>query len=191
MFVHTNLQPTHIIQAAQYCTDCKGWYPLTDAVVRQLEADWNSKEDFVPIRSFRCPHCDSFQTAILPGKYDAPVTEMPKSVRGFSCQIVIVDKVRKVQPPSEVMLKSYVRKEADGYRVGANVVQPAGLETRFSYKLGRGDKALAERTAKAIDAGVLFRNPRVEKTKSGNRYVAFTPVIMGKYLDEDLRAMGF
>ena len=189
MFCYPNIQPTHIIQAAQFCTDCNKWYPLTDGIVRQLEAAWKSN-DYVPIQSFRCPHCNGYQIASFPGKYDPPVTEMPKSVRGFACQIVIVDQVRSASS-AEVMLKSYVRKEADGYRVGANVVQPSRLETRFSYKLGRGDKALAERTAKAIDAGVLFRNPRVEKTESGKQYVAFTPVSMAKYLDEDLRAMGF
>ena len=91
---------------------------------------------------------------------------------------------------TQVILKGTMRKDKDGYHVSADVVQPAGLKVRLSYGLGNR-KSLAERAVRAIDAGVLWPNRRVEKDNKGEKYVGFDFNSIGKYLDDDLRDWGF
>jgi hypothetical protein len=80
---------------------------------------------------------------------------------------------------------SYVKIDDVLYRVGA-------------FGLGAEHRGLAERLARAIEAGVVYTNlqliTRTEDTpyvKAGTKYVSCNCTVIGRTMNADLRRLGF
>jgi hypothetical protein len=59
----------------------------------------------------------------------------------------------------------------------------------FGLKLTHGK--LAQRLASAIDAGKIFTNPSIKTDVNGKTYVDARSTVMGRYLNADLKRLGF
>lgn len=70
---------------------------------------------------------------------------------------------------------------------------PGGLDrpTSGGYGLRITHRALADRLAAAMMAGVVYANPTVAVDVNGATYVASTPTVMGRRLNADLRRLGY
>jgi hypothetical protein len=60
-----------------------------------------------------------------------------------------------------------------------------------SYMLRAGKAALAARLKRAIDAQAVYANPNVVKDVNGHTYVHATCRVMGKYMNADLKRLGY
>lgn len=54
-----------------------------------------------------------------------------------------------------------------------------------------GDWKLAERLARAINAGAIHTDPKVVQDINGKTYVQSGHKVMGRYLNADLRKLGY
>lgn len=54
-----------------------------------------------------------------------------------------------------------------------------------------GNQRLADRLVLAIMAGAVFEDPRVREDINGRTYVTGTAKVLGRYLNADLRKLGY
>lgn len=89
-------------------------------------------------------------------------------------------------------LTALIKTEADGrFVVTARCNERPDLDTRFGISCGK-NRSLAERLARAVDAGVAWTDPRVVKDVHDKEYVTFDAIkVMGRYLNADLKRLGF
>lgn len=79
----------------------------------------------------------------------------------------------------------------DGFKVEVHWDHPSGLDRPKTYSILVGSKKLAERLARAIEAGVVVTNPSLATDIDGNTFVACDHNVMGRTLDADLKGLGF
>ena len=65
------------------------------------------------------------------------------------------------------------------------------LDRPSTYSISVGTWPLAERLVKAIHAGVVFPDPKVKTDVYGKTYVEATCKVMGRYLNADLKRLGY
>ena len=80
---------------------------------------------------------------------------------------------------------------SDGYYI-VNVAYPfAGVSRPHTYGCSTGNKVLAERLVRAIEAGVAITGATVRTDVNGNTYVQGTNKFLSKRLNADLRRLGY
>jgi len=64
---------------------------------------------------------------------------------------------------------------------------------RFAWGLKIGDRALAERLKRAVEAGAVFAEPELKTDVHGDKYATadFRSYVRGRALNADLRRLGF
>jgi hypothetical protein len=68
----------------------------------------------------------------------------------------------------------------------------AGVTRPRSYGISCGNnRRLADRLARAVDAGVVMIDPEVRTDIYGGTYVSSTSVVSGKRLNADLKRLGY
>lgn len=91
---------------------------------------------------------------------------------------------------TKIQLKSRVFEQDGSILVTADVIKPKGVAFRASISTGK-NQALADRLAAAVDAGVVFTELEVATDVFNEKYVAHKTNVMGRYLNADLRRLGF
>ena len=71
------------------------------------------------------------------------------------------------------------------------VDEPVDYTHEMGYVFGAHDQVLAERMKAAIEAGVIFINPRIITYIDGKTYVRSDVQVWGKYANKDLKKLGF
>lgn len=59
------------------------------------------------------------------------------------------------------------------------------------YRLSMKHMKLAKRLAAAINAGAVYTNPKIKEDIHGHTYVVADCHVMGRYMNRDLKALGF
>ena len=92
-----------------------------------------------------------------------------------------------------MQLKSIITECPELITVSAFAPEHGRIRGRSSISLPNTKQGLklACRLAKAVDAGKAFTNPRIVKDMCGVEYLAYDHVVLGRYLDADLKKMGF
>lgn len=85
--------------------------------------------------------------------------------------------------------KAIIDRDGDTYIVRAHW---DGVDRPNTYGISTGRSImLAQRTARAIEAGAALPNPTITTDVNGQTYVAHGLAIMGRRLNADLKRLGF
>lgn len=67
----------------------------------------------------------------------------------------------------------------------------AGVDRPDMHGIGVNTKALAERLAKAIEAGAVFYNPTVLTDVNGKTFLSVSSRVLARMANADLRRLGY
>lgn len=85
-----------------------------------------------------------------------------------------------------------IEKEANSYTVWTDWVGNKPLDRSRTFGISTGsNKRLADRLARAINDGAVFYNPVIKSDVAGNTYVSADRRVMGRYLNADLKRLGY
>jgi hypothetical protein len=97
-----------------------------------------------------------------------------------------------MQGMSTLTLTAFIKTADDGhFVVESKCNERPELSTRFGMSCGKS-RLLAERLVRAINAGAAWTNPQVVRDVHDVEYVTFDgSQVMGRYLNADLKRLGF